>query len=167
MDPGFRSHLDRVIVMNTVLPLGEPLGPHYYEWRSLVRSTPNPPVGQWMLQAAPPLTEPEMAAYDAPYPDARHKAGPRTFPDLAMVEPHMDGVAEARAALRFWTEEWSGQSFMAIGAKDPDTETMQALRATIRGCPEPMILPDVGHFVQEEDGQAVARAALQAFGDLS
>jgi haloalkane dehalogenase len=167
VDPGFRSHLDRVIVMNTVLPIGEPLGLHYYEWRSLVRSTPNPPVGQWMLQAAPQLTEPEMAAYDAPYPDARHKAGPRTFPDLAMVEPHMDGVAEARAALRFWTEEWSGQSFMAIGANDPDAETMQALRATIRGCPEPMILPDVGHFVQEEDGQGVARAALQAFGDLS
>jgi haloalkane dehalogenase len=167
VDPGFRSHLDRVIVMNTVLPIGEPLGPDYYESRSLVRSTPNPPVGQWMLQAAPQLTEPEMAAYDAPYPDARHKAGPRTFPDLAMVEPHMDGVAEARAALRFWTEEWSGQSFMAIGANDPDAETMQPLRATIRGCPEPMILPDAGHFVQEEDGQAVARAALQAFGDLS
>ena len=167
VDPGFRPHLDRLIVMNTVLPIGEPLGPHYYEWRSLVRITPNPPVGQWMLQAAPQLTEPEMAAYDAPYPDARHKAGPRTFPDLAMVEPHMDGVAEARAALRFWTEEWSGQSFMAIGANDPDAETMQALRATIRGCPEPMILPDAGHFVQEEDGEAVARAALQAFGDLS
>jgi hypothetical protein len=29
-----------------------------------------------------------------------------------------------------------------------------------------MILSDVGHFVQEEAGQAVARAALQAFGDL-
>jgi pimeloyl-ACP methyl ester carboxylesterase len=26
VDPGFRSHLDRVIVMNTVLPIGEPLG---------------------------------------------------------------------------------------------------------------------------------------------
>jgi haloalkane dehalogenase len=166
VDRGFRSHLDRLIVMNTVLTIGEPLGPHFYQWRSLVRSTPDPSVGQWMLQAAPQLTEPEMAAYDAPYPDARHKAGPRTFPDLAMVEPHMDGVAEALAALRFWTEEWSGQSFMAIGAKDPDAETMQALRATIRGCPEPMILPDTGHFVQEQDGQAVAHAALQAFGDL-
>lgn len=117
VDPGFRDNLDRLIVMNTVLPIGGPLGPHYYEWRSLVRSTPDPPVGQWMRDAAPRLTDPEMAAYDAPYPDARHKAGPRTFPDLAMVEPHMDGVAEAQAALRFWTEEWSGQSFMAIGAK--------------------------------------------------
>jgi len=29
-----------------------------------------------------------------------------------------------------------------------------------------MILPDTGHFVQEQEGQAVALAALQAFGDL-
>jgi haloalkane dehalogenase len=119
-----------------------------------------------MRDAAPQLTEPEMAAYDAPYPDSRHQAGVRTFPNLAMVEPQMDGVAETKAALRFWRDEWSGQSFMAIGSNDPDVETMHALRATIRGCPEPMILPDIGHFIQEEDGEAVARAALQAFGDL-
>jgi hypothetical protein len=78
----------------------------------------------------------------------------------------MEGVAEARAVLRFWAEEWSGQSFMAIGAKDADAETMQALRGTIRGCPEPMMLPAVGHFVQEEDGEAIARATLHAFGDV-
>ncbi|HEX2820700.1 MAG TPA: haloalkane dehalogenase [Streptosporangiaceae bacterium] len=165
VDAGFRSRLDRLLVMNTVLPVGEPLGPHFYEWRSLVRGTPDSPVGEWMRDAAPQLTDKEAAAYDAPFPDTHFKAGVRTFPDLAMVEPEMEGVAESRAALRFWKEEWQGQSFMAIGMKDPDVETMQALRASIRGCPEPLALPDVGHFVQE-DGQAVARAALRAFGDL-
>jgi haloalkane dehalogenase len=147
------------------VPTGEPLGPHFYEWRSLVRSTPDLPVGQWIRDTAPQLTGQEIAAYDAPFPGSRFQAGARTFPDLAMVQPEMEGVTESRAALGFWTEEWSGQSFMAIGMKDPDVETMQALRAKIRGCPEPMILPDVGHFVQEQ-GRAVARAALRAFGDL-
>ena len=28
VDAGFRSRLDRLVVMNTVLPVGEPLGPH-------------------------------------------------------------------------------------------------------------------------------------------
>jgi haloalkane dehalogenase len=118
-----------------------------------------------MRDAAPQLTDKEMTAYDAPFPDARFKAGVRTFPDLAMVDPEMEGVAESWAALRFWKEEWQGQSFMAIGMKDPDVATIQTLRAGIHGCPEPMVLPDAGHFVQE-DGQAVARAALRAFGDL-
>lgn len=161
----FRPKLGRLLIMNTVLPIGKPLGPHSYEWRSLVRNTPDLPVGEWMRAATPHLTDEEAAAYDAPFPDSRFQAGARTFPDLAMVEPEMEGVGEAQAALRFWTEQWSGESFMAIGMNDPDVETMQTLRATIRGCPEPMLLPDVGHFVQEH-GQAVARAALRDFGDL-
>ena len=165
VNSGFRSNLDRLIVMNTVLPVGKPLGPHFYEWRSLVRNTPDLPVGQWIRDAAPQLTEQEVAAYDAPFPDSRFQAGARTFPDLAMVEPEMEGVAESQEALKFWKEEWSGPTFMAIGMKDPDVGTMQALRAAIRGCPEPMMLHDAGHFVQEH-GQAVTRAALRAFGDL-
>ncbi len=165
VDPGFRSGLDRLFVMNTVLPVGKPLGPHFYEWRSLIRSTPDLPVGQFIRAITPQLTDQEMAAYDAPFPNTRFQAGARTFPDLAMVEPEMEGVAEAEAAVRFWKEEWSGQSFMAIGAKDADVETMTVLHSQIRGCPEPLVVPEADHFVQGW-GEPVARAALHSFGDL-
>ena len=77
----------------------------------------------------------------------------------------MEGVVEAEAALRFWKEEWSGQSFMAIGANDADVETMQALRSQIRGCPEPFVVTEADHFLPEW-GEVVARAALRSFGDL-
>ncbi|MFG1642813.1 alpha/beta fold hydrolase [Amycolatopsis sp. NPDC049252] len=165
VDAAFRSALDRLFVMNTSLPVGEPLGPHFHEWRSQVRNTPELPVGQWIRDSAPGLTDAEVAAYDAPFPDGRFQAGARTFPGLAMVEPEMDGVAESRAALEFWTEEWSGDSFMAIGANDPDVEAVEALRGHIRGCPAPLVLGDAGHFVPEA-GERVARAALRSFGDL-
>jgi haloalkane dehalogenase len=165
VDPGFRTRLDRLFVMNTVLPIGEPLGPHFYEWRSLVRNTPDLPVGQWIRDSGADLTEAELAAYDAPFPDRRFQAGARVFPDLAMVEPQMDGVAESQAALRFWTEEWVGQSFMAIGANDPDVDTMHLLRQQIRDCPEPLVVGEAGHFLQEW-GEPVTRAALRHFGDL-
>jgi haloalkane dehalogenase len=155
VDPGFRSELDRLLVMNTVLPIGKPLGSHFYEWRSLVRDTPDLPVGQWIRAAAPELTDQEVTAYGGPFPGRRFQAGARTFPDLAMVEPEMKGVSESLAAQQFWSEQWTGPTFMAIGMQDPDVETMQSLRATIRGCPEPMTLPDAGHFVQEH-GQTVA-----------
>jgi hypothetical protein len=39
---------------------------------------------------------------------------------------------------------------------------MAALRRTIRGCPEPMVIPDAGHFVQEW-GAPIAEAALRTF----
>ena len=165
LDIGFPSRLGRLFAMNTVLPVGKPLGPHFYEWRSLVRKTPDLPVGQLIRQITPQLTDQEMAAYDAPFPSSRFKAGARTFPELAMVESEMEGVAEAEAALRFWKEEWSGQSFMAIGGKDADRETMDALHSQIKGCPEPLVVAEAGHFVPEW-GQSIARAALRSFGDF-
>ena len=165
VDAGFRAHLDRLLVMNTVLPVGQPLGPHFYEWRALVRKTPDLPVGQTIRAITPPLTDQELAAYDAPFPDARFKAGVRTFPELAMVEPGMAGVAEAQAALRFWGAEWAGPTFMAIGGQDADRATMDTLRRQIRGCPEPLVVPEADHFIQEW-GEPVARAALRAFGDI-
>jgi len=165
VDHGFRSKLHRLFVMNTLLLVGKPLGPHFYEWRSQVRKIPDLPVGQAIRSITPQLTDPEVAAYDAPFPDLRFKVGARMFPELAMVEPGMEGVAESEAALRFWREEWAGQSFMAIGAKHPDAATMHGLRSEIRGCPEPLVLSEAGHFVPEW-GEPVARAALRSFGDL-
>lgn len=165
VDLGFRSRLDRLFVMNTVLPVGKPLGPHYDEWRSLVRSMPDLPVGQLIRHITPQLTDREQVAYDAPFPDSRFKAGARSFPELAMVEPDMHGVAEAEAALRFWKEDWTGQSFMAIGAKAQDADAMHTLRSQIRGCPEPLIIPEADHFIPEW-GEPVARAALRSFSSL-
>jgi tRNA(adenine34) deaminase len=53
---------------------------------------------------------------------------------------------------------------MAIGQQDPvlGEPVMRALREHIRGCPEPMLLPQAGHFVQEH-GEAIAHAALAHF----
>jgi tRNA(adenine34) deaminase len=40
-------------------------------------------------------------------------------------------------------------------------EVMQALRHNIRNCPQAMVLPEAGHFVQEH-GEVIAKAALKA-----
>lgn len=88
VDPRFRAKLNRLFVMNTVLPTGKPLGQHFYEWRAMVRSTPDLPVGQRMRDAGPKLTDQEMAAYDAPFPDNRYQAGlgrSRTWPWLTLA----------------------------------------------------------------------------------
>ena len=56
---------------------------------------------------------------------------------------------------------------MAIGAKDPvlGGPAMSILRETIKDCPEPMVLKEAGHFVQEW-GEPIARASLRHFGDI-
>ena len=57
--------------------------------------------------------------------------------------------------------------FMAVGAQDPvlGPPVMHALRRVLPTCPDPMVLDDAGHFVQEQ-GDRVAREALRVFGDM-
>ena len=165
--PGFAERIERLIVMNTGIGTGASPGPGFMAWKNYAMSTPDLPIGALIARGTPHLTPAEIAAYDAPYPDARYKAGAQIFPALVPVDPAMEGADTGRAAVDFWSNRWTGKSFMAIGAADPvlGPPAMQALHGLIRGCPEPMVIADGGHFVQEW-GEPIARAALKSFGDL-
>jgi haloalkane dehalogenase len=154
----------RLLVMNTTIPVGEPVSEGFDQWRAFARSKPDMDIAALMQRSQPDLTPGEAAAYAAPFPDASYKAGVRRFPELVMTRPDMEGVAIARRAVRFWQEQWSGPTFMAIGMQDPvlGPDVMARLRGQIRGCSEPMQLADAGHFVQEK-GDGIARAALAAW----
>lgn len=164
VDPGFAARLERLVVMNTALAVGESPGPGFEAWKTYALSTHDLPVGDIIARGTPHLTPTEKAAYDAPYPDARYKAGARVFPALVPVSPEMDGAAVSREARAWWSSSWAGPSFMAVGDSDPvlGLPAMHALRRVIRGCPEPMIVEGGGHFVQEW-GEPIARAALASF----
>lgn len=164
IEADFAARLSRLIVMNTAIAAGETPSAGFVEWRNYCNSNPDLAVGRLMQRSTPILSQAEAAAYDAPFPDIRYKAGVRAFPNLVMTSPEMEGVSESLAARHFWSTKWSGQSFMAIGEKDPvlGPPVMAALRRTIAGCPAPMMVPEAGHFVQEW-GEPIAQAALLAF----
>ncbi len=161
------NRFERLIVMNTTLAVGVSPGPGFDAWKAFAAANPDLDVAGLMQRGTPVLSDAEAAAYGAPFPDQSHKAGVRRFPEMVMVAPDMEGVAESRRARDWWANEWSGDSFMAIGMADPvlGGAVMHDLRATIKGCPQPMEIPDGGHFVQEW-GEPIARAALAAFGDV-
>lgn len=167
VDNRFKARLERLIVMNTGLGLGRGMTEGFKMWKAYALSTPDLPIGALIARGTPHLTEAEIAAYDAPYPGPEYKAGAQVFPALVPVEPDMEGVDVSVAAARFWSEEFAGKSFMAIGMADPvlGPPAMMSLHKVIRGCPPPMEIADGGHFVQEW-GEPIARAALESFGDL-
>lgn len=155
----------RLIAMNTALATGDvPLGKSFLAWRAYNASRPDLDVGALMQRAVPGLTEAEAAAYAAPFPDIRYKAGVRRFPDLVPDRPDAEGAELSRRARAWWQDAWTGQSFMAIGMADPvlGAPAMHALRTVIRGCPYPLELPDAGHFVQEA-GPVIVERALASF----
>lgn len=160
-DPG---RYTRLLVMNTALATGAAPGPGFLAWQAYAASQPDLDVGGLMKRSTPGLTAAEAAAYDAPFPDQRYKAGVRSFPQLVPTTPEMGGAALSRRALEFWRDRWDGPTFMAVGEQDPvlGPPVMRQLQKVIRGCPEPLLLADAGHFVQER-GDVVARAALAAW----
>lgn len=161
------ERFSRLIVMNTTLAVGASPGPGFDAWKAFAASQPDMDVAALMKRASPNLSDAEAAAYSAPYPDVSYKAGVRRFPQLVMVKPDMEGVDISRQAAAWWRNDWQGQSFMAVGAADPvlGPPVMELLRQQIRGCPEALVIPDGGHFVQEWGG-VIAPAALKAFGDI-
>ncbi len=155
----------RLIAMNTALPVGNGLSDDFEMWKAFAGQFHDIPVPGVMGVFCPGLDLMDMAAYAAPFPDARYQAGVRRFPQMVPVAPGMDGVEQCKRARAFLSTEWSGQSFMATGMQDTalGKTVMDELSTVVRGCPKPLELPHAGHFVQEA-GEEVAVAALQSFG---
>ncbi|MDB5859715.1 MAG: putative bifunctional protein : haloalkane dehalogenase [Ramlibacter sp.] len=154
-----------LLVMNTTLGTGDaPLSPGFLAWREMCAKNPNFDVARLFARGNPHMTAAECAAYNAPFPDAGHRAALRAFPPMVPGEPGADGAEVSRAARDFLARQWQGQSMMAVGAQDPvlGVPVMEALRAQIRNCPPPLVLPQAGHFVQEH-GEAIAREAVGYF----
>ncbi len=104
------------------------------------------------------------AAFDAPFPDARSKAGARRFPYcIPFAEPEL-GDADLQAAARRAIREWSVPVHVAFGDADPifTWEWAEAWAAEIPGATLDRI-PSAGHFVQidaPDDCLAILRSHL-------
>ncbi len=155
-----------LLVMNTMLATGDaPLGAGFLAWRGMCAKNPEFDIARLFARSNPHLSQAECAAYMAPYPDAGHRAATRAFAPMVPEFADSDGAAVSRQARDFWREQWQGRSMMAVGAQDPvlGLPVMQYVRSQIRGCPEPMVLEQAGHFVQEH-GAPIAQQALRVLG---
>lgn len=154
-----------LLVMNTTLGTGDaPLSPGFLAWREMCANNPEFDVARLFARGNPQMTAAECAAYNAPFPDRGHRAALRAFPPMVPASGDADGAATSRAARDFWRDRWQGRTFMAVGAQDPvlGPPVMRGLQQLIRGCPEPLVIEQGGHFVQEH-GEPIAHAAVGYF----
>ncbi|MEW6643572.1 MAG: haloalkane dehalogenase [Pseudomonadota bacterium] len=162
-----KERFKRLIVMNTMLGTGDqPLSEGFLAWRAFSNRSPDLDIAGLMKRGVAGLSDAEAAAYAAPYPDMSYKAGVRRFPNLVPDHPDAEGARLSRAARDFWQNEWSGQSFMAVGMTDPvlGPPAMRALQKIIRNCPPPIELTEAGHFVQEA-GATIVEQAMTFFNN--
>ncbi len=154
------EHPDRfraVCASNTGLPDGSvAMGPQWQQFREFVQATPDLPVGFLVTSGcASPLPPEVQAAYDAPFPDAASKAGPRVMPSLIPQSPDQAGAAENRAA---WSvlESFAKPFLCAFSDGDPitagaDRQFLARVPGT-KGQPHTTVA-GASHFVQEDRGE--------------
>ncbi|MEM1276353.1 MAG: haloalkane dehalogenase [Pseudomonadota bacterium] len=163
--PMENPRIDQIVVMNTALAVGAHPGDAFLAWRDFVAAKPDFSISGLMRRGTPHLTQAEAAAYDAPFPDSRFRAGARRFPALLPITPEMPGADIGQAAQTFFQTHWQGKSFVAIGEADPvlGPPVMDKL-ASLLGVDDPMRLPEGGHFLQEWGEPIAKRAVAQMAG---
>ena len=155
----------RVVAANTFLPTGdEPENPAFLKWLKFSQEVPELPVGGIVQGGTARGTTPEIrAAYDAPFPDERYKAGARAFPALVPITPDDPASVANRAA---WAalERFEKPFLTAFSDKDAVTaggeKPFHCRVPGAAGQPHTTIA-NAGHFLQEDDGEALVVAALR------
>lgn len=156
----------RLVIMNTGLPTGKGKPSEaFLAWRSYAETHPDLPIGQSMLGGvAHPerLTKEIIAAYEAPFPDVKYKAGAAVWPLLVPISPEGPASAEMRHA-REVLSGWDKPALVMFSDKDPITgggdKFFRSLIATAKDQPE-IIIKDTGHFLQEEKGEEISQHIL-------
>jgi haloalkane dehalogenase len=109
------------------------------------------------------MTPEVIAAYDAPFPDERYKAGARQFPSLVPATPD-DPASEANRAAWKGLEGFTRPFVTAFGDSDPITRGAdRALQARVPGAKgqRHVTLERAGHFLQEDVGAELAQVVIE------
>ncbi len=154
----------RLVVMNTGLPSGQEPAPRaFLAWQKTSARMKDMPVGE-MLQQGTATTLPDavVAAYDAPFPDARYKAGAHIFPSLVPTAPDHPGASDMQAT-RAFLKNWHKPALVMFSDGDPITRGgdtfFRKLIPSANQQPE-IIITGGGHFLQEDNGPELAQHML-------
>jgi len=154
----------RVVIGNTGLPTGHgPASEAFLAWQKFSQETPDFPVGKIVSGGTAGGLDPAVvAAYDAPFPDDRFKAGARIFPTLVPTsadDPSSPDNERAWAVL----SEFKKPFVLAYSDSDPITKGGDApFLAKVPGAQgrAHTTIEGGGHFLQEDKPHEVAQVIL-------
>jgi len=150
----------RVVAANTALPTGEGANEAFAQWRTFSQEVPAFPVGRILQQATATDLPPEvLAAYEAPFPEERYKAGARKLPALVPTSLDDPAVQANRAAWKVLSS-WEKPFLTLFSDHDPITAGGEKVfqRRVPGASDQPhQIITDVGHFLQEDKGEELAQ----------
>ena len=133
-------------------------------WQKFTWETADPPVGMLIAGNVDgrTLTAEEVSAYDAPFPDASYKMGPRAMPSQVPTLPDDPSVEANERAWQVF-QKWEKPFLCAFSDNDPVTNGGD--RPFREGVPGALGQPHTqieggGHFLQEGRGDVLAKIVV-------
>lgn len=162
---GNEARFARIALGNGGLPTGDESLPRaFFVWRAFARYSPWFPIGKIIDKGTvEDLAADVIAAYDAPYPSARYKAGARAFPKLVPVSPDNPAAPANKTAWEVF-RRWEKPFLTCFSNRDPITRggerVWQEQVPGANGQPHTKI-KNAGHFLQEEKGPELAELLIR------
>lgn len=165
----------RVVIANTGLPIGTAAGPEalpegsaFIQWKRMNQAMIDRgdiPTGTMVARS---VGDPSLAAaYDAPFPEPRYKAGPLIMPQRVPVfvdDPANDANRRAWEVLRRWQKPF----LTAFSDGDPISRGGEAIyQLTVPGAKGQAhtTIEGAGHFLQEQAGEELAQVIVKFMAD--
>ena len=154
----------QIAIGNGGLPTGDQAMPKAFKiWRAFARYSPWFPIGKIIQKATiTELTDEIVAAYDAPFPSAKFKAGARAFPMLVPATPNDPASDANRAAWKIFGQ-WRKPFLTTFSNRDPVTRGGEKyFQDTVPGAKnhEHVKIRNAGHFLQEDKGPEIAEVLI-------
>jgi len=158
----------RIALGNGGLPTGDqPMPDAFMKWRTFALHSPYFPIGKILQKATTTeLSDEIVAAYDAPFPSRKYKAGARKFPALVPITPDDPASAANRSA---WENfgKWEKPFLTCFSDKDPITRGGDRVwQENVPGAKDQphTTIENAGHFLQEDKGPELAALLINFAG---
>jgi len=159
----------RVMTANTALPTGDIAATDaFLGWRAYSQKYENMLVGAIIASAVvTKMSEQQIAAYDAPFPDERFRMGAREFPMLVPTDTNNPETVNNRAAWQV-LKQWEKPFLTAFGDSDDVFRgNDEIFQKAIPGCrgQKHITVKDGAHFLQEDQSDILASTLLAFIAD--
>ena len=155
----------RIALGNGGMPTGDQEMPKaFLAWQKFARFSPWFPIGKLIQKATvTELSDAVVAAYDAPFPSAKFKAGARAFPLLVPTTPN-DPASDANRAAWSVFRKWQKPFLTTFSNRDPITRGGEKIwQESVPGAraQDHVRILNGGHFLQEDKGAELAEVMIR------
>jgi haloalkane dehalogenase len=154
-----RERFERIVILDTGLFTGhQRMSDAWLTFRDFVERTEDLPIGFLVRGGCKSDPGEEViAAYDAPYTSVEAKAGARAFPLLIPQTPDAPGAAAGQRVHQALAGD-DRPTLMLWADSDPVIPLSVGERfAESIGREVPRVIPDAGHFLQEDQGPLIGQ----------